>query len=120
MSGADKCVFASLNVRSLMSNFNHLISIITNLTTKNVNLAVVALQEIWSVPYPDLVQIPGFILILKTRTNSRGGGVGFYIKESLDHKIINNLSPFFEKDFECLSIETSIRGRQKDSPQQYL
>jgi hypothetical protein len=104
--------FASLNIRSLLSNFNHLVSIITNLTTNNVNLAVVALQETWSVPYPDLVQIPGFKLILKTRTNSRGGGIGFYIKESLDHKIINNLSPFFEKDFECLTIETSIQGRK--------
>ncbi len=46
MSGADKCVFASLNISSLMSNFNHLVSIITNLTTKNVNLAVVALQAV--------------------------------------------------------------------------
>jgi hypothetical protein len=77
MSGTNKCVFASLNIHSLMSNFNHFSSIINNLTLSNVNIAIIALQEVWSVPYPNLVQIPGFKLILNTRTKARGGGVGY-------------------------------------------
>jgi hypothetical protein len=104
MNGSNKVVFASLNVRSLMSSHEQLSLLLTNLIQNNVNLAVVALQEVWAVPYPDLVNIPGFNLILNSRSSSRGGGVGFYIKDNIDFKTLNNLSPFFEKEFESITI----------------
>jgi hypothetical protein len=85
MSGPKNHIFASLNVRSLMSNHEQLSALLIDLVRNNVNLVAVALQEVWSVPYPELVKIPGFNLILNTRKNSRGGGVGFYIKENTDY-----------------------------------
>jgi hypothetical protein len=112
MNGNNKIIFPTLNIRSLMSNHEQLSSLLNDLVRKNVNIAAVALQEVWAVPYPDLVNIPGFNLILNTRSCSRGGGVGFYIKDNIDYKIINNLSPFFEKEFESLTIEISTPGKK--------
>lgn len=77
MNGSNKIVFASLNVRSLMNSHEQLSLLLTNLIQNNVNMAAVALQEVWAVPYPDLANIPGFKLILNTRSRSRGGGCGF-------------------------------------------
>jgi hypothetical protein len=78
----------------------------------NLDINSIALQEVWSVPHPELAKIPGFNLILKTREKSRGGGVGFYLKDSLDFKILHDLSPFIEKEFECLTIETTLHERK--------
>ncbi len=56
------------------------------------NIQAIALQEVWAVPYPDLVPIHDFTLVTKLRKNGRGG-VGFYIRNQLSYKIIDNLSP---------------------------
>jgi hypothetical protein len=37
----------------------------------------------------------------------RGGGVGFYIRENLSAKIVENLSPFENKIFESITIQLS-------------
>ena len=42
----------------------------------------------------ELVQIPGFKFIHKQRESNHGGGVGFYIREWIPFKIIDDLSPF--------------------------
>jgi hypothetical protein len=65
------------------------------------------MQEVWAVPYPDLVQIPIFNLILQSLSNSRGGGVGFYIHKSYSLKLIQDLSPFHDKIFESITVEIS-------------
>jgi hypothetical protein len=72
----------------------------------------VALQEVWAVRYPDLANITGFKLILNSRSNSRGGGVGFYIKDNIDFKTLNNLSPFLKKEFESITIEINVYGKK--------
>jgi hypothetical protein len=60
---------------------------------KKINVKVIALQEIWAVSYPELIQIPGFSLVTKCRSNGRGGGMGFYLDSLLNFKIIPELSP---------------------------
>jgi hypothetical protein len=40
--------------------------------SKNTNVKAIALQEIWTVPYPELVHIDGFTFISKTRKSGRG------------------------------------------------
>jgi hypothetical protein len=96
-AGSENSVLLSLNIRSLMCNLDQLLSLITKLTSKGVNIIAIALQEIWNIPYPDLVQIPNYNFYYKTRKNSRGGGVGFYILNTFSCKIITELSPFDEK-----------------------
>ena len=98
----------SLNICSLMSKHQNLLSFINELTNKNINITVIALQEVWNVPYPELVTIPGFNLVFKQRKHTTGGGVAFYVKNEFTCKIVDHLSVFIEKEFECLTIATYI------------
>jgi hypothetical protein len=62
-----------------MSNYSRLNSIISHYMEKNPNVKAIALQEIWSVPYPELVQVDGFTLVCKTRGTGGGGGALAFI-----------------------------------------
>jgi hypothetical protein len=88
-----------------MCNLDKLSSLLADLSRNGTNIFAIALQEIWSVPFPEQAAIDGFNLVLKTRSKSRGGGVGFYINNKLNYKIRNDLSPFHEKEFECITVE---------------
>jgi hypothetical protein len=67
-------IFISLNVQSLMSKHSALMDFINGLLRDNIAICIIAVQEIWSIPYPDLVKIPGFKFVFKTRSDGRGGG----------------------------------------------
>jgi hypothetical protein len=67
-------LFLSINIQSLMSKHEQLKNYILNLINSNVPIYVIAVQEIWSIQYADLVEIPGFRFIYKNRTQGRGGG----------------------------------------------
>ena len=71
-----------------------------------------ALQETWNIQNPNLVNIPNFNLVFKKRTKFRGGGVGFYIKQGITWKIIEHLSTFKEKIFECLTVEINLNNKK--------
>ena len=95
-----------------MSKIDDLSSFILQLVNNNIDIKIVALQEIWSLPHPELVNIPGFKLLFKARKNTQGGGEAFFVKDGISCKIIDNLSIFIEKEFECITIETTI-NKQK-------
>ena len=104
----------SANIQSLSSKFSGLCDFIHQLRLKNVAFDVVALQEIWSLPDPDKFIIPGYQRILfKTRKNYRGGGVGFFIKNGLKAKVIDDLSLFNEKIFESICIQVEFSPNKK-------
>jgi hypothetical protein len=73
----------------------------------------VALQEIWEILCPDSVSIPGYQFVYKMCQGMRGGGVGFYIRNGLNFKIFDNLSPFENKILESLTIQISYPGKAK-------
>ena len=109
----NKPVVISLNIQSLQSKFNELLAFISHLNSKNILIDVIALQETWAVPYPEAVSIPGYQkIILNCRERSRGGGVGFYVRNNIEFELQNNLSPFREKFFESLTIRIKF-GKQK-------
>jgi hypothetical protein len=56
-----------------MSKHYSLSSYINELLKMNVNVQVIAIQEVWDIPYPDLIKIKNFKLILNPRTKARGG-----------------------------------------------
>jgi hypothetical protein len=70
-SNSTGSIFLSLNTCSLMSKFSSSSNLLLNLTNKNLNIEVLALQETWAIPHPDLLTVPGFKLITKTRTNNK-------------------------------------------------
>ena len=105
-------IFLSINVCSLMSKHQNLSLAINDMLKKQVKIKVIAVQETWNVPYPELVNINGFKLFIKTRTNNRGGGIAFYVKDDITCKINHNLSPFYEKEFECLTVEIVLNKKK--------
>ncbi len=88
-------LFLSINIQSLNSKHSELCNQILDLTSKNLLIDVIAIQETWDICQPDLLSIPGFqSFVYKNRVNMRGGGVGFYVRNGINFKIIDNFSPF--------------------------
>ncbi len=98
----------SVNVCSLMSKHHDLANFINSLIVHRSNILLVAIQESWEIPYDDLVSITGFNIVYKNRTLSKGGGVAFYINSKISYRILNHLSHFYERNFECLTVELNI------------
>jgi len=106
-------LYLSINIRSLQCNFDKLANLVHELCKHNVPIEIIAIQETWQILHTETVTLPGFNFIFKQREKSRGGGVGFYISESLNYKIIDDLSPFVEKTLECLTIEIFTKKSKK-------
>ena len=102
----------SVNIQSLKSKFNALDFLTADLIKNNVNLSLIALQEIWQVEHPELFEIKGFNFYHSQRTKFKGGVVGFYVNSELSSKINLNLSIFHEKIFECLTVEVVINNKK--------
>ena len=104
-----KCpLFLNLNIQSLNSKYEKLKNFILTLTNKGIQIEIIALQETWKIKHIQLLNIPGFQpIIFKNRKFGRGGGVGFYLRNGLNHKIIDNLSPTHDKLFEALTLDIS-------------
>ena len=105
---SNKPLFISLNIQSLNSKFEKLSLLIKSLSNKGVTIDIIALQETWQIKDVNLFSLPGYQpLVYKNRSKGRGGGIGFYIKNGLNFKIIDKLSPFKDKLFESLTLEIS-------------
>jgi hypothetical protein len=97
-----------------MSKYDSLNVFVLELLAKGINVELIALQEIWNVEFPDLLDIEGFQpLIYKQRTNMRGGGVGFYVKNNINFEIVENCSHFESKVFESLTLLLSKQNNEK-------
>ena len=105
-------LYLSIDVQSLASKHEKLCSFINDLQQNQVLIDVIAVQETWQIINPTTVQIPGFNLFYKTRAFSRGSGVGFYVKDTISTKIIDNLSTFHEKIFESITLEISSNNKK--------
>lgn len=96
----------SFNIQSLNSKFDALKQLIQKLDSDKICIDVIAIQETWDILYPDQIQIPGYqLFIFKKRVGMRGGGVGFYIKNGINFKILNDCSPFENKIIESLTLQ---------------
>jgi hypothetical protein len=105
-------IFLNINIQSLPSKYENLKHTILSLANNNISVPVIAVQEIWQIPYPDSINIPGYKFIYKQRKVNRGGGVGFYISQDIPTKNLPDLSPFIEKCFETLTIEITLNGKK--------
>jgi len=87
--------------------------VITDLHCKQITVDVIALQETWEIRYADQLLIPGFQqTVFKNREGTRGGGVGFHVRNGLTFKILENLSPFETKIFESLTIQLTYPSKK--------
>ena len=101
-------IFLSLNTQSLLSKHESIKILLSDLASKNIHIDILALQETWRIPYLELVQIPGYHFLHKHRASNRGGGVGFYIRDTITYKHLPDLSPFTDNVLESITIEAKI------------
>jgi hypothetical protein len=101
-------IFISLNVQCLLSKHSSLPNFLTNLLDIGVPpICAVAIQEVWQLHFPELVNIPGFKYEYKSGSVGRGGGVGFYINENLSYNVIQPV-PFVDSQFEYICVDVNI------------
>jgi hypothetical protein len=76
------------------------------LATNGIIVDVISLQEVSTIHNASTLMIPGYHpLIFKSRLSAKGGGIGFYVRENLKFKVNYDLSPFYERILETLTIE---------------
>ena len=104
----------SHNVQGINSKFNNFREFLNNLKSQNFSFSIIGLQEIHSVIDRECLNIDGYHdLIFKSRSQSRGGGLGFYISSHIKFKILNDISVFHEKIFESIFLELQFPDNTK-------
>ena len=104
----------NFNIRSLAANFSEFNEYITDLEANGVVFDIIAIQETWHVPYPDLFCLEGYQnLVGRFRTSSRGGGVCLFIRNGLKTRILNEYSTFSEQCFESICVEVEFPSGKK-------
>ena len=103
----------SWNIRSLASNFLQFKEFLNSFQMENCFFDIIALTEVWSLKDSSLFQIDNYNLTLKSRVNSNGGGICFFIKKEIPFKEIKSLSIFEEKVIESLSLELDLGKNNK-------
>ncbi len=101
----------NLNIQSLHSKYNDLISCLSTFETKNALPDIIALQELWTSPSTNfgIYNIPGYKWIHKSRTEKGGGGVGFLIKNKIKTtEILHNYH--YEGIIETICIKASCNN----------
>ena len=111
LKNSNKPTFLGLNIQSLHSKYFNLKSFILSNEANGPPISLIALQETWNIQDTNAINIPNFNFIFKKRTKFRGGIVGFYIKKGISYKILENLSSFTEKIFECLTVQLTINSK---------
>ena len=94
-----------INIRSLMKNFNAFVSFMNSID--NYQFTFIAITETWLndlSPFNTL-QIDGYKLLYKNRSNKRGGGVALFIKENFHANIRADLSELMNDSAETLFVE---------------
>ncbi len=105
-------IILNINIQGLHSKFNGLKDFIQELSAGGIFILAITLQEIWQIVDPCFLQLDNFAFISTARKNSRGGGVGIYIRSGLSAKINQTLSPFLEGIFETISIDFKFKTKQ--------
>ena len=104
----------SINIQSLPAKFNELSDMLSQLNQANFNPDVLCLQETWQISDPSLFNLPNFQnILLNTRSNARGGGVGIYVKNDLVFSVLTQHSVFLERIIETLFIEITTEDNKK-------
>jgi hypothetical protein len=97
------------NVRSLNANLENLLTLLADLHHK---FSLIGLSEtkinVHNDPLTNLI-IPGYQFISQP-SMSNAGGVGFYVRDSIEFHLREDLSSLTE-DFECLWIEVHSKSR---------
>ncbi len=67
-------IFLNINIQSLTSKYDNLRQIVLSFINNKINVPVIAVQEIWQLPHPETVNIPGYKFTFKQRKKKRREG----------------------------------------------
>ena len=101
-----KVVIASTNVRSLKKNHQELTSVIEEIQPK-----AFCIQETWD-PHLGVASIKGYDLLVKTRKERRGGGVGLYIDKGTKYNRLEDLDKLELKNLEIIGVRLLIKRQE--------
>ena len=75
---------------------------------------VIGVTETWEQPnsFGQYKCLPGYTFVSNGRINHRGGGVGMYVKNSLNFYVCNDLSVMDEKIFESIFINIQFLDKE--------
>ena len=104
-----------LNIQSLSAKFNDLHQLISNMLYSNCAPDVICLQETWQIPNSNLLSLPNYFPLeyLTQRNSLQGGGVGMYLKESVQYTVLKEKSIMFDKIYESLFVEVITSNKKK-------
>ena len=98
-----------------MSYQHELRLLLQQLNNKNSTVDIVALCETFLTKKVEkLVNIPGYTLYCKNRTDHKGGGVGLLIRNGIHHCTWKDLDEFIERESEHLFIEITSKCGKKN------
>jgi exonuclease III len=108
----DKINILSFNVQSLSAKFSDLKDFLDHCCAKSFLPEIILLQEIWQVTDPNIFLLKNYQpLIFKCRTDTRGGGVGIYVKNGINFSINNN-SVFMDGVLESILIDVTFNKKK--------
>lgn len=89
-SKLDTLKLLSLNCQSIQAKFSQLQIYLKNFENSECPFSIICVQETWLSEEHDisLIQLNGYNFIHKTRTCSLHGGVGIYLKDTIDYKVL--------------------------------
>ena len=93
------------NIRSLLAHETELKMLLNTLKNNNSTVDILLLSETFLTKKTEsLVNIPRYTLVSKCRNNSRGGGVGILLKDSVTYKLQKDLSVTDDHQIEAVYI----------------
>ena len=100
------------NVRSLSANFS---SLSDYLNTLGFHFDIIALSETWlnMNSNSNLYSLPGYDFCHVDRCDKRGGGVAFYIKNSLKYNLVGEMCTTIDDVIECITIELFLSNKKR-------
>ena len=107
----DKFTVLSINIQSLPAKFVELSETMCDFVTSP---DIICLQETWQVADNSFFPLQNYhTLETNLRNNTRGGGVGIYVKNHLTFNVLDQYSIFIEQIFESIFIEVSLPNNKK-------
>lgn len=97
--------FLHINSRSLQRNFDSLSSLISHVDKP---LTALAVSETWLKPHnEDTFRLPGYAFACCSRPSRTGGGVGIFINDCIQFKVLHDLT-YIADIIECIFVELII------------
>jgi len=114
ISNNNSLSFMTFNIQSISAKFSDFCELISLFNDSNCSPDVICLQELWQFsPFMNLSLNGYHPLCYKLRNNAQGGGVGIYVKNHLQFKVLHECSIFMDRILESLFIEIALPNNSK-------